>query len=88
MIKEFFEGCFEGEGITIDLWQEEVWVLLAMWNFYTTDDKRTFWERLKWAWRLIWKNEIYGDQILLDRETAIALGESLIKRAKEMKESK
>lgn len=85
MNKIFFPCVCEGEGITIDLWKEEKFVLIAFWDSYNNSMQLSLIERLKWAWRLICKGQVYGDQMLLDRGTAIALGKSIIAHAEKLK---
>jgi hypothetical protein len=42
-------------------------IYIALWN-YGNYGQRGFWYRLKTAWQLLWKGDIYGDHVILSKE--------------------
>lgn len=46
-------------------------ISISMFNF--GNQKRTIWHRIKLAWKLLWKDEYYNDQVSMNNEEASKL---------------
>lgn len=50
-------------------------IYFAMFNYGNC--KRSLWRRIRLAWRMIWKDEVYDDQLIFNRKEANKLKEFL-----------
>ena len=57
-------------------------VCVGLWNYGNMGNGRNLWQRLKIGFRYIFKNELYGDHVILGREEAIELNEYMQEKIK------
>lgn len=50
---------------------------LSIWTYYC-GEKATFWQRIRYCWRMIFTGRLYSDQVMLTKKTSKELGEHLI----------
>ena len=87
MTVELFECNCCSEGISLERVDHEVF--LCIWERgYRPEGlaKRTFWERVKTAWKILTKGHLYNDQICLNPSEAKSLATTLMKLSQEAKE--
>lgn len=55
--------------------EEDECVYIAIWNYGDLGSERNLWARIKIGLRYIFKNELYGDHVILGKEEALELNE-------------
>ena len=70
-----------------DNYVDDPFIELSIWTYYS-GDKSTFWQRIRYCWKMLFTGRIYGDQVLLTKKTCKQLGEHLIEVANSIVEKK
>jgi len=55
--------------------EEDECVYVAIWNYGNLGSDRSLWARIKVGLRYIFKNELYGDHVILGKKEALELNE-------------
>lgn len=78
-IKKIFTCSCYAEGICVEKEDDEDLISLCFWQVGLKNYPKSFKEKLRWIWRIIRKGDPWTDECCLDKKTAKALGEELIK---------
>lgn len=84
-LKIFKCGC-GGEGIVIDNAYEENSIDFALWTngLFGGYYPMTWKQRFRWCWHILKTGKVWTDAIILEKETAKALANEILKKCKEM----
>jgi|GEM_PF-2154587 len=64
----------------VEQWFDDPQISLALFHW---NKCYSFRERLRYMWRILWRGEPYGDQVVLSHGDAVRMGEHLIRLAGE-----
>ena len=71
---KFFECDCGTHGLVINIdTNKPVIYQLSFWNYGHNSNKLTFWQRLKYCFRYLFKNDMLGDHIILSKEKTYQL---------------
>jgi|19_taG_2_1085344.scaffolds.fasta_scaffold178385_1 hypothetical protein len=63
--KYFMCDC-HNEGMLVTKWEGDEQVCFSYWKLGKSPRKLKFWSRLKWSLKMLFKGDIFEDQITLD----------------------
>jgi hypothetical protein len=78
-ISTLFKCVCWSEGLEVG--SDEDGVSVCMWGMGAGPYVRDVWTRIKWAWRILRRDEYYHDECILSPETARAMAASLLEHA-------
>lgn len=79
-------------GVDVDLYDNDTRFTrhfdFSYWQYGMNPGRLPFWQRVKLAWRVIWKRSVFADQVIIDNATAWELTAFLTSHLAESPKSK
>lgn len=77
--KKFYECECHTEGIMVSMDDEfDKSICMAFFGHGYQGTKFTFFQKLRWCWRILKKGHPYEDEVMFDKDTALDLGKDLL----------
>jgi hypothetical protein len=78
MKEQFFKCSCSSEILRVSHDEELDLTEFSIWEMQNSH-KATFWQRMRWCWRILTEGSPYGDQVVLEKEGVANLVDYLVK---------
>lgn len=89
--QKFFQCDCGTEGVMLSKeWEDEdiPLIYMAYWSEGRVKEKLSFFQRLRWSWKILMSGQVWHDMVVLNKKTAQELGIALLEWARKPEREK